>query len=93
MLLYPLTNFEIQKYHQNELKFNGVYSSKYSTKIQNGVYVINLDEFKLIWTHWIALYFNDNSGSASYDGIYFDSFRVEHIQKKKTKKQRTKKKN
>ena len=23
---YPLTNFKIQKYYQNESKFNGVYS-------------------------------------------------------------------
>ena len=23
---HPLTNFEIQKYYQNELRFNGVYS-------------------------------------------------------------------
>ena len=23
----PLTNFEIQKYYQNEAKFNGVYST------------------------------------------------------------------
>ena len=23
---HPLTNFEIQKYYQNELKLNGVYS-------------------------------------------------------------------
>ena len=23
---YPLTNFEIQKYHQNEPRFDGVYS-------------------------------------------------------------------
>ena len=85
MLLYPLTNFEIQKYHQNELKFNGAYSSKYSPKIQNGVYVINIDKFKLIWTYWIAFYLNDNSESTSYDGIYFGSFRIEHIQKKKKK--------
>ena len=26
MLPYPLTNFEIQKYHQNESRMNGVYS-------------------------------------------------------------------
>ena len=26
MLLHPLTNFEIQKYYQNEPKLNGVYS-------------------------------------------------------------------
>ena len=25
---YPLTNFEIQKYYQNEPRFNGVYSRK-----------------------------------------------------------------
>ena len=25
MLPYPLTNFEMQKYYQNEPKFNGVY--------------------------------------------------------------------
>ena len=24
--LHPLTNFEIQKYYQNELRFNGVFS-------------------------------------------------------------------
>ena len=26
MLSHPLTNFEIQRYYQNEPKFNGVYS-------------------------------------------------------------------
>ena len=26
MLLHPLTNFEIQKYYQNEPRFNGVFS-------------------------------------------------------------------
>ena len=26
MLPHPLTNFEIQKYYQNEPRFNGVYS-------------------------------------------------------------------
>ena len=25
---HPLTNFEIQKYYQKELRFNGVYSRK-----------------------------------------------------------------
>ena len=44
-------------------------------------HVINLDEFKSIETHWIALYVNGNNGSASYDVIYFDSFGVEHIPK------------
>ena len=44
-------------------------------------HVINLDEFKSIETHWIALYVNGNNGSAFYDVIYFDSFGVEHIPK------------
>ena len=44
MLPYPLTNFEIQKYYQNQTRFNGVYSRDNLSKIKNGAYVINLDE-------------------------------------------------
>ena len=40
---YPLTNFEIQKYYQNEPKFNGVYSRNNLPKIKDGAFVINLD--------------------------------------------------
>ena len=46
-----LTNFEIQKYYQNEPKFDGVYSRNNLPKIKDGAYVINLDEFKSIGTH------------------------------------------
>ena len=52
---HPCTNFEMQKYYQNEPKFNGVYSRNNLTKIKDGAYVINLGEFKLIGTYWIAL--------------------------------------
>ena len=42
---HPLTNFEIQKYYQNEPRFNGVYSrNNLPNKIKDGAYVINLDE-------------------------------------------------
>ena len=75
MSLHPLTNVEIQKYYQNEHKFNGVYSRNNLLKIKYGVYVINLDEYKSIQTHWIVLYVNDNNV------IYFDSFGVEKISK------------
>ena len=75
MLPYPLTNFEIQNYCQNKPKFNGVYSRNNLPKIKDGAYVINLDEYKSIGTHWIALYVNGNNI------IYFDSFGVEHIPK------------
>ena len=39
----PLTDFEKQKY-QNELKFNGVCSRNNLSKINDGTYIINLDE-------------------------------------------------
>ena len=67
MLTHTLTNFEIQKYYQNEPKSNGVYSRNNLPKIKDGVYVINPDAFKSIGTHWIALYVNGSNGSASYD--------------------------
>ena len=73
MLPHALTNFEIQKYYQNQPKFNGVYSRDNLPKIKEGVYVINLDEYSDIGTHQIALYVLNN------DVTYFDSFRVEHI--------------
>ena len=46
-----LTNFEIEKYYQKKLKFNGVYSRNNLPKIKDGVYVINLDEYKSIRAH------------------------------------------
>ena len=72
---HPLTNFEIQKYYKNEPRFNGVYSRDNLPKIKYGAYVINLDEYSDIGTHWAALYVNNN------DVTYFDSFGVEHIPK------------
>ena len=42
MMPHSLTNFEIQKYYQNEPKFNGVYSRNSFSKIKDGSYLINL---------------------------------------------------
>ena len=53
---HPLTNFEIQKYYQNEPRFNGVYSRDNLQRIKDGAYIINLDEHSDIETHWVALY-------------------------------------
>ena len=39
---HSLTNFEIQKYYQNEPKLNGVYSRNNLPKIKDGMLVINL---------------------------------------------------
>ena len=72
----PLTNFEIQKYYQNEPRFNGVYSrDNWPKKIEHGAYVINLDEHADVGTYWIDLYVKDNQI------VYFDSFGVEHVPK------------
>ena len=71
---HPLTNFEIQMYYQNEPRFNGVYSrDNLPDKIKDGTYVINIDKYSDIGTHWIALYVNNKTVT------YFDSFGVEHI--------------
>ena len=56
---YPLTNFEIQEYYQNEPRFNGVFSrDSLPNSIKNGAYVINLDQYRDFGTHWVALYVN-----------------------------------
>ena len=74
MPLHPLTNFEIKKYYQNESRFNGVYSgTNLPKKIKDGAYVINLDEYANVCTHWIALFCNIS------EIVYFDSFGVEHV--------------
>ena len=70
---HGLTNFEIQKYYQDEPKFNGIYLRNNLPKIKDGVYVTNLDEFKSIETHGIYLYVNGQNAT------YFHSFGVEHI--------------
>ena len=72
---HPLTSFEIQKYYQNEPTFISVYSRDSSLQTKVGGYVINLDEYSDIGTHWVALYVHNNNVT------YFDSFGVEHIPK------------
>ena len=73
---HPLTNFDIQKYYKNEPKFNDIFSrNNLHKKINDGTYVINLDKYKSVGIHWIALSWNKNTV------IYFDSFGVEHIPK------------
>ena len=73
--IITITNFEIQKYYQNEPRFNGVFSIDNLPKIKDGTYVKNLDEYSDIGTHWVALYVQNNNVT------YFDSFGVEHMPK------------
>ena len=67
---HPVTNFDIQKYYQNEPRFNGVYSRDNLPKVKDGAYVIDLAECSDIGTHWVALCVHNN------DVTYFGSFGV-----------------
>ena len=72
---HPLTNFEIQKYYQNESRFNGVYSRDIlPDKIKDGTYVINLGEYSDIRTHWIDLYAL-NSNATYFGSLDLNTFR------------------
>ena len=71
---HPLTNFEIQRHYENEPRFNVVFSRNNLPKtIKDGAYVINLDKYADLGTHWIALFCNRN------EVFYFDRFGVEHV--------------
>ena len=71
---HPLINFEIQKYYQNEPRLNGVYSrNNLPEKIKDVAYVIKLDEYADVGTHWIDLSCRKNKI------VYFDSLGVEHV--------------
>ena len=75
MLPHILKSFEIKKYYQNKPKFNCVYWRTNLPKVNDGAYVIDLDEFKSIGSHWLALCVNNNNIT------YFNSFGVAHIPK------------
>ena len=77
---HPLTNLEIHKYYENDPRFNRVYSrDNLPDEIKDGAYVINLDEYSNIGTHWMVLYVLNNNVT------YFDSFGAEHIPKEDKK--------
>ena len=69
---HPLTNFEIRKYYKNKPTFKGVFSRNNLSKIKDGAYIRNLDEYASIGTNWTALFANAKNVT------YFDSFGVEH---------------
>ena len=48
---------------------------KKKKKKKDGPYIINLDEYSDIGTHWVALWVDNN------DVTYFNSFGVKHIPK------------
>ena len=75
---------QVKKQSQQIRIFNAVYSRNDLPKIKDGAYLINIDKYKSIGTHWIALYVNGNNGSISYDVIFFDSFSWTYYKRNKT---------
>ena len=74
MTPHPLTNCKIQAYYENEPRFMSVYSrDNLPTKIKDGAYVIDLDEYSDIETFWVAFYVNNKTVTC------FDSFGIEQI--------------
>ena len=73
---HPLTiKNNAQLSSKNEPRFSGVYSRYSLPKIKDGTYVINLDKYEPMGTHWIVLYVNGDNVA------HFDSLGVEHITK------------
>ena len=75
---HPITNFEIQKYYQNEPSFNGVYSRDNLPKIKKDKswwILINLDEYVDVGTDCIVCY------NSNIEIIYLDSIGVEYVPK------------
>ena len=71
---HSLTNFVIQEYYKIEPRFSGVFSrNNLPLKIKDGAYIINLDEYADVGTHWIDLFCNRS------EIVYFDSFGVKHV--------------
>ena len=71
---------EIHQYYQIESRFNRVYSRDNLPKtIKDGAYVINLDKYADVSTHWIALNVENT------EIIFFGSFGVEHVPKETEK--------
>ena len=77
ILPHPSTNFEIQKYYQNEPRFTGVFlRDNLPNKTKDGAYIINLGEYADTGTNWIALLCTE------IEVIYFDNFGVNMFLKK-----------
>ena len=53
---HPLTDFEIQKYYQNEINWL-MFTQEITYLKKDRENVINLHEYKSVGTHWIALFF------------------------------------
>ena len=74
---HSLTNFEVQKYYQNEPEFNGVYSKNNLPRMGH-IYIINLDEVNPIQdVHFRSCSRMEEGGGGQKDPLSLKS--VTHI--------------
>ena len=67
-------------YFDGDKRFDGVFSrDNLNIFNKDGAYIINLDKYDNIGTHWVAIYLKNNNVT------YFDSFGIEYIPKEITK--------
>ena len=67
--------FNATLFYQNERKFNVDYSRSNLLKVKDAEYLMNLEGYKSLGTHWINLYMNGNKAT------YLNSLGVKHILK------------
>ena len=67
-VLGELSNTQINNYLNGYPQYRGCYSCLQLPKIQNGFYVINLDNFNLAGTHWVSVWMTTNKA------YYIDPF-------------------
>ena len=64
-------------YFNSDKRFDGTFSrDNLNIFNKDGAYIINLDKYDNIGTHWVAIYLKNNNVT------YFDSFGIEYIPKK-----------
>ena len=67
-------------YFNSDKSFDGTFSrDNLNIFNKDGAYIINLDKYDNIGTHWVAIYLKNNNVT------YFDSFGIEYIPKEITK--------
>ena len=70
MLLHPLTNFEIQRYYQNEPKFNGTYSRNKGLNMPSKSWRVQVSKNPLY--SYQALKFKDSQAANLLQQTYID---------------------
>ena len=73
VLIHPLNIIDIINFFNYKPRFNGIFSRNNLPKVNNGAYVISVDDEKSKETNWISIFIYRNTA------VYLASFGVEYI--------------